>query len=365
MKRRVELDGVRGLAIGLVVVFHYLYLQWDAPSGVEAYIRQAFRLTWSGVDLFFVLSGFLIVGILLDHRESGGYFRTFYLRRVCRIVPVYACFLVAFFIVREFSGIKSDWISAMGRPWWLYPLLVQNFHMAFHGVSSHWLAPSWSLAIEEQFYLLIPFLVWLLNRKTLLALVISLILLAPVFRYLHGDGSYASYFLPWCRADGLMMGALLAIAVRSPKVASLLERRPGFLLWGFLGLSPVVALLAVFHHSPGGIWNHSVLSLWFGLLLLIGYYRVSGFANRFLSQPFLVWLGLRSYALYLLHQPVSGLLHYWILKEDPVLDSAAALGVTVLALGVSLLLCEVSYRVLEQPILKWGHRFRYGGPASR
>ncbi len=361
MKRRLELDGVRGLAIALVVVSHYLYLQWDAPSGVEAYIRQAFRLTWSGVDLFFVLSGFLIVGILLDHRESEGYFRTFYLRRACRIVPVYACFLGAFFGVRQFSGIDSEWITAMGGDWWLYPLLIQNFHMAFHGLSSHWLAPSWSLAIEEQFYLLVPFLVWFFNRKALLVVVISLILLAPLFRTLHGEGSYASFFLPWCRADGLMMGALLAIAVRTPVVASFFERKPGVLVVGFLGMSPLIVVLMVFHHTPGGIWNHSLFSAWYGLLLLIAYYQSNRFASRLLRSPFLVWLGLRSYALYLIHQPVSGLLHYGILRQDPVLHSPVAIGVTGLALVVSLLLCEGSYRFLETPVLKWGHRFRYGG----
>ena len=98
MERKLELDGVRGLAILLVLIWHYVNREVDPNANIVlVYLKLAANVTWSGVDLFFVLSGFLIGGILLDHRTCSNYFRVFYIRRVCRIFPLYFVLIFLFF----------------------------------------------------------------------------------------------------------------------------------------------------------------------------------------------------------------------------------------------------------------------------
>src|SRR5579862_7509574 len=164
-----ELDGVRGLAILLILIDHYIYGSLgqyrDTPLG--AIIRDVFPLSWSGVDLFFVLSGFLIGGILMDHRDSTDYFKTFYIRRACRILPIYFIWIILFFSIAWLfsSHASSGWYAEEFRriphlPDWRYFFFLQNFNMATtNDFGPVWTGITWSLCIEEQFYLLMPLII--------------------------------------------------------------------------------------------------------------------------------------------------------------------------------------------------------------
>jgi peptidoglycan/LPS O-acetylase OafA/YrhL len=157
------LDGVRGLAALLVMIFHFG--RAEVPGRGAAAVGFFAQFGWGGVDLFFVLSGFLICGILLDTRDRPGFLRTFYTRRALRIFPLYFAFLAAYiFVIAPRLPGASD-IEVRQRWLWLY---VSNFDVAAHGWYSGGGSHAnhlWSLAIEEQFYLLAPFAVLALSRR--------------------------------------------------------------------------------------------------------------------------------------------------------------------------------------------------------
>jgi peptidoglycan/LPS O-acetylase OafA/YrhL len=220
-ERVPELDGLRGIAITMVVLFHAL------PGGPELFqpvpaLHRFFSLGPSGVDLFFVLSGFLITGILLDTRDLPCYFTKFYIRRVLRILPLYVCALVGFFGLTlpflHHHGALLE-VSESEQVW--YWLFVQNWH----DCCGHIIDPLihfWSLAIEEQFYLLWPLLVFLCARKTLLNVCTALVAVPLVLRFaIMASGFVRPELLDeWIhratitRSDTLAVGALIAIIVR-------------------------------------------------------------------------------------------------------------------------------------------------------
>src|SRR5277367_5203875 len=132
-----ELDGIRGIAIAMVLAHHYFLLPIVAPPGTFwSYVQAAGRLAWSGVDLFFVLSGFLIGGILLDARDSSNYFAVFYTRRFFRIVPIYSLCLAGAYIlsllVDHGSAVKLAWMFHDRFSLVPYLFFLQNFWMAAH-----------------------------------------------------------------------------------------------------------------------------------------------------------------------------------------------------------------------------------------
>lgn len=165
MKRNPHLDGLRGLAVGMVLLWHYVGCQitpQHTPSLL--WLREIVGMMWSGVDLFFVLSGFLITGILRDQRESRHYWGTFYLRRACRILPLYVI-LVGSYSLANAAGLNKApglwWLFYIPMPTWSYATFTQNFYMAAAGgTGANWLGITWSLAVEEQFYLLLPCVVF-------------------------------------------------------------------------------------------------------------------------------------------------------------------------------------------------------------
>lgn len=179
------LDGLRGTAIFLVLVRHSI-AGTPTTSPIWAAVLSPLRLSWSGVDLFFVLSGFLIGGILLDAKHSKNYFETFYIRRAFRILPIYGVVLILYFSrhlpIRWLPELLGQ-TSALPIPWFSFFTFTQNFWMAAFG----WygplaIAPTWSLAVEEQFYLTIPFLVRKLRQKVLYLALFCAIIGAPLLR---------------------------------------------------------------------------------------------------------------------------------------------------------------------------------------
>src|SRR5438309_6845821 len=193
-RRISELDGLRGFAILMVLFFHYFE---SAP--LPRYAAAAGQMTWTAIDLFFVLSGFLIGGILLDARQSPNYFSTFYCRRAFRILPLYAALLLAYAILRP--TVAGDWFAfqVTSVPLVAFLTFTQNFWMAVPANFGGGAGITWSLAIEEQFYLLAPLVVRCLNRRGLLRVLITVVVGAPLLRLLIlwkiKDGGIATYVL--------------------------------------------------------------------------------------------------------------------------------------------------------------------------
>src|SRR5580704_14894457 len=187
-RRIPELDGLRGIAIGMVIFFHVVTLAIAArPTLPLGYILATTRLFWSGVDLFFVLSGFLIGGILLDARDSPNYFKTFYVRRFCRILPLYFLFIglvaTAYQFVYRPIGAPLNGIFEGRLPWYWYFSFAQNLRMAkLNTTGAAIMSVTWSLAVEEQFYLVLPAIVRFVRRSALPYVFIAGIVIAPLVR---------------------------------------------------------------------------------------------------------------------------------------------------------------------------------------
>ncbi len=356
--RYPSLDGVRGLAVLMVLVWHYLPCQVTRDAGWWApYLRRVLYVTGSGVDLFFALSGFLIVGILLDRKGRVGYFSTFYLRRTCRIFPLYFLMLGLYVIAREWSGLPAapwQWLFGDGIPLASYATFTQNIFMAMKpGFGPGWLAVTWSLAVEEQFYLIIPLLVLLLDARRIAIVLASILLVLPLVRLLSpGFHNYVN--LPW-RADPLLAGACVALLVRWERGIELAWRikRP-LLVAGFVMLS-LVGVMILF---PGwlGVFDHTLYALLYGLVILIARLEMIPTLCQLLRSRFLHWLGLVSYGIYLIHQPVSGLLHGLLKHQQPQISGFSDALVTLLATLLTLVLAWLSYHFLEMPILRMAHR---------
>ncbi|HXM99033.1 MAG TPA: acyltransferase [Candidatus Dormibacteraeota bacterium] len=188
--RILELDGLRGVAILSVVAFHYISQQGAAPAGTIAHhLQRIVVLGWTGVDLFFVLSGFLIGGILMDARASNVYYRTFYTRRFFRIVPIYYLWITAYIALVGFAGAQIQALSnsgvapALGLPVYLHYLFLQNFGLGhFIGLAGAWFIPLWSLAVEEQFYLMAPLVVRFVSPGKLPYALGAVIVIVPFLR---------------------------------------------------------------------------------------------------------------------------------------------------------------------------------------
>jgi peptidoglycan/LPS O-acetylase OafA/YrhL len=375
-----EWDGIRGLAILLVVFYHYIYgTVARNTGGLPGFITAVFPLSWSGVDLFFVLSGFLIGGILMDQRESGNYFKTFYIRRVCRIVPLYFIWLILFLILGAVvvSANSSEWLNTIfGReiphfPHWGYFLFLQNWFIAKAGVfGSPWLAATWSLAVEEQFYLLLPLAMWFIRPNKRFGVFVCLIALVPVLRtlfFLFHSGTFVYVLLP-CRADALLLGTLCAYLIREPRWFVGLERNRSWLgvifailLLGMVALTafvrgPEISVLNSFEMVTFGFtW----IAAFYACLLLLIATAKTGFLARVFRNSLLRHFGLIAYGMFLMHMVVDCFAHGLILGKSSDITGLADVAVTALAFFATWLLAILSWKFLEQPIIRWGHSFRY------
>ncbi len=316
------LDGVRGLAILLVILFHHTLMRQETLFD-RVYVNVA-RLGWSGVDLFFVLSGFLITGLLVDSKGGQHYYRNFYIRRTLRIFPLYYAFL--FFTLRVSPWLWPDTpLTAMARDamagrsevwYWVYGSNVLFARDENFGHPN--LAVTWSLAIEEQFYLVWPLVVALTSRRALMWTCGGLIggaLALRVALVLAGLHWTLPYVLPLARMDALASGALVALAIRRTEGGPLAPARLVRLARIVAPAAALVVLAIWYLEDPldGGDWTEPLMQTTGYTTLALGYGAVvvmaaSGPADswmiRFFRLSALRMLGRYSYALYLFHVPV-------------------------------------------------------------
>jgi len=358
------LDGLRGMAALLVIAYHYIFVQFNARIGSPVYyLKGPLKFAWSGVDLFFVLSGFLITTILIQARNSPNYFSTFYMRRVTRIFPVYFLTLLSFLVARSLLPPGQDLIDG-AMPLWTYVLFVQNIAMWLKSTpGAEWLGPTWSLAVEEQFYLVVPLIVLWLRPRLAVPVLLLLAAMAPVLRYLY-PSNYAFMMTPF-RTDSLLFGSLLAYAMQDQRFVSLCRQY----LWAIRAIL-VVLLAGIPVMMARRYWfvpfDFTWLSGFYLMLILLVQVSPRGLVARLVSTPVLLWFGAVSYAVYMFHEAVLGLIRYVILGNDPVkIMSGYGVAVTILAFGVTCGLAYLSGRYIEGPSRRFGHKWTYGGKSRR
>jgi peptidoglycan/LPS O-acetylase OafA/YrhL len=354
--RIVEVDGLRGLAILLVFLFHYFKNSVVGHSVGLSIALAPLRLSWSGVDLFFVISGYLIAGNLFSFKESANYYRTFYLRRFCRILPLYYLWLLIFVILLPLAPNALTGTFNVSIPLWSYVAFCQNILMTIRKtLGSQWLFITWSLAVEEQFYLILPILIRRTTRRALVALLLFALISAPVTRVLFLMRGYAagSLAILICRADALSLGVL--IALMAPYHNRIRQRRPLFylsfaILWlgtiyfafGRYGV-PIIAIR--------GTW----LALFYANILILSIVSPGPIERLVFGNRLLIRLGTISYAVYLFHEGIRCLLHWLFLGSTAEVYDWYTFCITLLSAVITIILAELSWRYFERPILRFSH----------
>jgi peptidoglycan/LPS O-acetylase OafA/YrhL len=364
----LALDGVRGLAI-LIVVIHNA--AWVAGTSQQLLLKLAIAVTatgWIGVQLFFVLSGFLITGILLDSRGRERYFRTFYLRRTLRIFPLYYAFLVLALVIGPLFSTSPGWIASVHRSQWWYWLYMSNWMEPFKG-GVHGLSHLWSLAVEEQFYLLWPLAVAALGRRRFAYFCVALMVITPPLRYvmhLAGLPPTAAYDFTIARWDALAMGGLVAVLIRDEQGVAWLARWRRWITGAALvSLGGLVLQQHGFHgHDvPVQVFGQSIIGILSSMLICYAITPAPGRGARvgdLLESRPLRFLGKYSYAMYVSHFPIHQALWHWIGDEVRGADTPSRLlrlgAYVATVLGLSIFSAMLSWRFLEQPILRLKNR---------
>jgi peptidoglycan/LPS O-acetylase OafA/YrhL len=335
MKRSAKLDAVRGLAVLLVL----LHNTDNYPSLHLSVISQN---GWMGVDLFFVLSGFLITGILLDTKQSQGYFRNFYARRCLRIWPLYYSVLLFMFVMVPLvrSSEAHTVFEARSSPWWSYLLFLQNFLVPIPSMATGPLGVTWSLAVEEQFYLIWPLIVRFCTESQLRKIAIAVICISPALRFYLSLHQVNIYSNPFCRSDGLMAGALLALVLRSSSFlpSNFLKRA-----WIILLVSSPLALALETLHARWIVFSLTAMAS--TALIFLALFSTQRWLQAVLTNRFLVYTGTISYGIYLLQKlPLDGAKMFH-------LDQYQFLALPVTT-AVTYAMATISWNLLERPFLK-------------
>lgn len=358
------LDGIRAFAVISVMLFHF-------------YPQSILTIGWAGVDLFFVLSGFLITNILIKNKEKDNYFKSFYMRRVIRIFPIYYLVVIPMLLINIALLHVKDWTN-IGS----YLIYFQNF-AAVKSDYLFGLAHTWSLAIEEQFYLFFPFIIRLFSIKVSFRITILLILLAIAIRFFSAmqfpETIYLQSTLIFTRMDSLLLGALLPLFVN---LYNITKKRMNFILNIIMIISGLFIVLSISNYSITSIKENSLSTLFadygnpnlhtiYGhlkftflavfFLAIIGKiaYATSSFANKlihWLNYRPLAYIGKISYGIYLYHWVIQELFTIVLQKANLTLPALLLVGVKI---ALSILIAALSWKFIEKPVLKMKNKFSY------
>ncbi len=370
---RPELDGLRGIAILAVLLTHSCTVMHLLPDTVAGNIlNHIFTPGWAGVDLFFVLSGFLITGILLRTRNSPNYIKSFYMRRCLRIFPLYYTVITVLLLIGTIPQLKPliqlHTLLPLGVMHRIsYYVYLQNWPMPY-GFTGAWTGAYWSLAVEEQFYLVWPWLVLKLSPRALLHICIIGLGVSLTLRLL------AAYFIPqyffplWMtpvRMDGLLVGSACALLMAERKSALPMSWIRAALLSGGAILLFIV------------LWTHGrelvATSTWMQTIGITGFALLSGGVLA-LSQhhpPMLQWLltlrplrsfGKYSYGIYMYQSVLFSVIgltfaHYH-LRRNLVLSAPLSLLVIGVVIALSYLVAKISFDFFEMRFLMLKRHFR-------
>lgn len=357
-QRRIpELDGIRGTAI-LLVLFYHLFSYSMFRRNWTGFAHLAMKATeqWlHGVDLFFVLSGFLITGILLDERSGARYFRNFYARRALRILPLYYTVLVVILVFYRRSGAY---------------VLLSFFHLSntapILGITMV-NGAMWSLSVEEHFYLCWPLVVRIFRPVTVARVALGICVAEPLIRAVAFPDVESVFPYSWFRLDGIATGAWLACFVRSDRYSEAGARRLALLL-GAAGLLVEIAGspwgIRQYHTRFGAAFEFPAVNLLCASLVLWGAAFSGRAETRLLRNRWLRTCGDLSYCLYLIHcMLMDG--YDAALREMGYPPGTATLGGIVFRAGVvlaaSFAIAAVSRVALEQPALRLKRYFEPQG----
>ena len=373
--RNLRIDVLRGVAVLLVMQFHMLNYQ-DALSEMGFPNKMVFWLQygWMGVDIFFVLSAYLLTSNLLRHRGEDNLTVAFYARRALRILPLY------WFVLLTGSLMRAWWLSSGGEAqFWLwvdqpptiiYLLFVQNWIIGWIGAPfAHFYMPTWSLAVEEHFYLCLPLLLARTSPRGLFWLAVSLILAEPILRacLIQLVTSVSAYFWSIARLDDFSWGVLLALARRlRPDLLKLISARASIYIALLLFLlTPLAAPdMGFFQDSAQGVW----------LAALAGAFALHATihpAEAPLKSPGaltgrLAWCGRHCYSLYLLHMPIMGLTFIAAGWTEPPTAARGGLPLILIAVAATFLVAAFTYRCIELPFMRLADRIApYSRPAGK
>ena len=365
-----ELDGLRGMAILFVMVGHYFSV--PGVGAVSLLNGYWFRLGWTGVDLFFVLSGFLIGGILLDARESSNYYKTFYARRFCRIIPLYYAWILLYVVlapvIKIFFSERIGPVQQVDGSILAHLFFLQNFHEFLKsGASFWWFSSTWSLAVEEQFYLVAPLVVRYLPRRSLATLLTLVTFTSPFVRFVvrnySADGPWLAYRLMPCRADALAVGMLAALIWNSPHARAWMGKYTLLLYALCISLFYGVAYLWRWSSDPMLLLTqtagYTVIALFFAVLLLLVLTERNFVLAAVTRLGFLREIGGISYCIYIIHTAVYFFCHQLILGALPSVTDVPVAAVTLLAAVLTYAIAKLSWKYFEQPQIRRGHAFQY------
>lgn len=381
-----SLDGLRGFSLLMVVFAHSTWgLVYPLHTTGDVLLAKLSGHVWVAMDFFFVLSGFLITGILADARGKTGYFKNYFARRALRVFPLYYGFIILAFVILPLVGVMIPDQQAMGERW-KYFLYVQNVAFAQRGLIPRNTGYLWSMAVEEQYYLLWPIAVLLVPSRTLqrwCLVTVPALIVARLALVAMGGTFVLLYVTTPLRVDSLLLGSFLALYAREPGGAERLVRwsRPTFLLSALAGLVIIAykPLLGVLLHGSAFAVNsnnlaldHYVQALRFSvqaifaaaLLVRVAVAPPGSWVKRFFDNRPMRLCGKYSYATYMFHVPVFVLCEYFGFRASqlPLVHGAQwprALAGYGILLGVSLVLAAISWEVYEKQFLKLKVYFQY------
>ena len=352
------LDGLRGVAILLVVLYHNF-----------GFIKQSF-FGWLGVDLFFVLSGFLITSILLNELGKPGYLRNFFIKRILRIFPLYYLFLIIFLILLPLFGLyKKELNFFITNQWWLWTYLQNWLYSLYPSKSGNMLTHLWSLAVEEQFYIVWPFIILLVKSpKKLFFIMLGILTLVIVMRSIiwlsHFENLNYTTLYTFTRIDGICIGSMVSLLMRfKPLLISqnlaVITLGLALLNFGFFFINeadkdgyPYFALV-----------GYTTFCTMFGLLL---HEIVTGsnktITNKILSLPSLRFFGKISYGFYVFHWPIyiiTQAYFFTVLNTSCHLNNTfSKFGASILSTGLALVISIISYYSFERYFLRLKDKFK-------
>ncbi|MFA6292708.1 MAG: acyltransferase [Victivallales bacterium] len=344
------LDGMRAIAALMVLGLHF-----TGCHNEPLFLRKAMVIGGTGVDWFFVLSGFLITRILLRSKESPTFFSSFYARRILRIFPLYYAYLAIFFYVVPLL-FSEKILPADTQIWfWVY---LQNAAMTFSDKCSGGPAHFWSLAVEEHFYLAWPLLVYFLSRRHFTIVLGAVIVFPIIMRIIFVMNGIEVYFFTLTRIDSIGFGAILAVMFTEGIPQTTGTRRAVRLFRILLIGIPLIVL-------PSFIFLSGTSMMWMQVVkftvIPAFYFAVMGFCladpaakllTCFFSIGCLRWIGAISYGIYVFHPTTFLIVRRLVPDAGYILDFALSFGFTIA-------IAYLSFRFFESPILKLKDKFKY------
>jgi peptidoglycan/LPS O-acetylase OafA/YrhL len=348
--RILPLDGLRAIAITLVVLNHYFLSLTFRGSD---YLKPIFHLGWTGVDLFFVLSGFLVGGILLQNKAATNLLPVFFARRALRILVPYFLFLIGAIVTTycfhiPFSAYRWIPFALQLQPW--YFAITNDFPILY-------LSPTWTLGLEECFYVLLPIALLTAREETIIRFSKIGIFAFPLLRL--ALYSYSEKFYSFCmvlRPEGLLMGLLLAHEWRSGDMRQRLAEQKLKLqvMWAVTGAFSILTChyqkMFPTHYTMAVLYTFTACFYCTSVILVL-LADPKALIARFLSSEPMRYIGQISYMIYLLHM----LVYFWVTELTTDYSVPGGIKCGLITLGLSAL----SWSMMEQKLIKFGHTFQY------